>query len=450
MLTQVISIPENTTLPIVTIPLKGDQNLNFKATLDQVNCPSYLQSQAEDESQLTYVEKDGEQVKVHAIVPDKGEFSLDISVAEKSESTYTTCLLYNIHSDCTLQEAKYCGYPRIWQTVASKSNFCLLSCNTQSKVAHTCRCEGGELKLTFTAHPDAKIEHYIKSGKSGQSDALRCFTKTTQDTNNPSFYMFRAVFPSPGWWRVILTDDKEVIMSYKVYAECGKTNVLFPRIRPNEANIELVSSEVIEFKDDGNPFVLQFYALPTFSFMHDISLLSDKLEKVETYDNYSFLSSSPLSPNLFTLQAVFPCRGKWALKLYAGKADANTLHLAMEVKPVNVTKPQSDLRFPRVYRKFDKMGFRFTDFKRLQIPQKVTTIPTTIKIPLYVPDEIQTLPEATVNGECIHTATKVSTQEQELQTTIDRIGEWQVQLWARSIQAYRKKTLVMEYTIEAL
>ena len=246
---------------------------------------------------------------------------------------------------CDFILKEHLGYPEICHTVASKSNFRLLSCNEQDKIAHTCRCEGGELKLTFTAHPDAKIEHYIKSGKSGQSDALRCFTKTTQDTNNPSFYMFRAVFPSPGWWRVILTDDKEVIMSYKVYAECGKTNVLFPRIRPNEANIELVSSEVIEFKDDGNPFVLQFYALPTFSFMHDISLLSDKLEKVETYDNYSFLSSSLLSPNLFTLQAVFPCRGRWAVKLYAGKADANTLHLAMEVKPVNVTKPQSDLCF---------------------------------------------------------------------------------------------------------
>ena len=144
-----------------------------------MNCPSYLQSQAEDESQLTYVEKDGEQVKVHAIVPDKGEFSLDISVAEKSESTYTTCLLYNIHSDCTLQEAKYCGYPRIWQTVASKSNFCLLSCNTQSKVAHTCRCEGGELKLTFTAHPDAKIEHCIERDNSQRnSGASRKQCKT--------------------------------------------------------------------------------------------------------------------------------------------------------------------------------------------------------------------------------------------------------------------------------
>ena len=448
MLTQVISIQENTSLPIVTIPLKGGQNLNFKATLDQVNCPSHLQSQG-DERQLTYVEKDREQVKIHTIVPWKGDFSLDISVAEKSESTYTTCLLYNIQSDCTLQEAEYWGYPNIWQTVALKSNFCLLSCNTQGKVAHTCRCEGGELKLTFTAHPDANIEHWIERGKSGQSDAFWCFAKMTQDTTNPSLYTLRAVFPSPGWWRVILTDEREVIMSYKVHAECGNTNVLFPCVHPNEANIELVQSQVIEFKDDGNPFELQFHALPTSSFIHDITLLSDNLEKVKTYDNCSLVSRNPLSPNSFTLQAVFPHRGKWAVNLYAGKADAVRIPLAMELKPVNITKPQFDLCFPKVYQKLDEMGFRFTDLKKLMIPKQVTAIPTIIQIPLHVPDEIQTLPKVTVNGEHIHTATKVNTKEQELQTTIDRIGEWQVKLWARSIQAYTKRTLVMEYTIEA-
>ena len=691
MVTQVIPVPENSCWPIITIPLKASQNLKFRATINPLDSPSNLHQQTDGANQLTFIEHDGESVKVHVIIPGKGKFSLDISVAEQMESTYTTSLSYYVQSDFTPQEPQYCGYPQIHQT---KSNFHLLSCNVPSKVAHICKCKRGELKLTFTADPNAKMQHYIKPGRSGKSDPFWCYTKINKDENNPSLHTLHAVFPSEGWWRVNLEDD-HVIMSYKVYAECGKTNVLFPNvyIYPNEANIELVSSDITEFQGNGNPFVIQFYALPGSSFSHDIHHLSDDLKKIETFKNYSIVSEHPTTPNLFTLQAIFPKAGKWKVNLYsrekgminnhhclfflvhsdftpqepqywgyprihqtksnfhllscnpqdevahtckcergelkltftadpnakmqhyikpgrsgksealwcytkiskdennpslhtfhavfpspgwwrvnleddhvimsykvyaergktnvlfpniipneanielvtssmvefqddgnplilqfhalpgfqfshkicllssndqeieletvkncanvsrcstepnlftlqatfpqagkwavnlyagnlyAGKPDMKKFPLVIQVKYVNVKHPQPDLQFPTVYPKFDEMGFRFTDVRRLQIPTKVVAIPTVIRTLLCIPDEIETLPKAIVNGEKICTATKVhsaSTQGQELQATIDRRGVWTVKLSARNIQAYCGTQTVMKYTIEAL
>ena len=317
IVTQVIHVPENSCWPIVTIPLKASQNLKFRATINPLDSPSNLHKQTDDANQLTYVERDEERVKVHAIIPEKGKFSLDISVAEQMESTYTTSLSYYVQSDFTPQEPQYCGYPQIHQT---RNNFHLLSCNAQHEVAHTCKCEGGELKLTFTADPNAKIQHCINPGRSEQSESLWCCTKINKDETNPSLHTLRAVFPSPGWWRVELADD-HVIMSYKVYAEHGKTIVLFPNVHvyPNAENIELVSSELTDFQDNGNPFVLQFYASPGSSFSHDIHRLSDDLKRIETFKNCSIVSRSPTTPNLFTLQAIFPQAGNWRVNLYSSK-----------------------------------------------------------------------------------------------------------------------------------
>ena len=450
MVTQVIHVPQNNCLPIVTIPLKASQNLKFRATIKPLDSPSNLHKQTNDANQLTYVERDGENVRVHTIIPGKGKFSLDISVAEQMESTYTTSLSYYVQSDFRPQEPQYCGYPQIHQT---NSNFHLLSCNTQDKVAHTCKCEGGELKLTFTADHNAKIQHYIIPGRSGQSEALWCYTEISKDESNPSLQTLRVVFPSPGWWRVELADD-HVIMSYQVCAERGKTNVLFPNVLPNEANIELVPTSVVGFQDDGNPFVLQFHALPGFQFSHKICLHSSNDHKIEAVKNCSNVSRSSTTPNLFTLQATFPRAGKWAVNLYAGKPDVERFPLVIQVKYLDIANPQPDLQFPTVYQKFDEMGFSFTYVRRLQIPTKLVTIPTVIRTPLCVPDGVETLPEATIKGVTICTATKVhctSARGQELQATIDRRGVWTVKLSARSIQAYcNTYHYVMKYTVEAL
>ena len=216
-------------------------------------------------------------------------------------------------------------------------------------------------------------------------------------------YQLKVIFPKPGRWYVhVFAKDKSGptetsiagLFNICVDVEGAMKNCSFPYLNPIVAgslNIKLLSNDLVTFADNGEPFIFQFLAPQAVDLRHSLEESDCENGSSTQGQNDIFLQhctflSSEASGNLstYTLRAVFPCAGKWAVRLFAVGPNSDDCELAIQLT-FNVSNPTPGVGYPIVLPAFQRLG--------LHIPDENLLYPTScdksqFELPFNAPEDV--------------------------------------------------------------
>ena len=348
---QFITLPPNTCIAEVHTSCKS--NILLTASLRTIK-KDERDSSVELAENLTFVKKCGEEVVVSAIIPTAGSFLLDIFRTSKSnlEEGGVRCLSYIITSETTLEEPEYVGFPRVYSHTAARCGFSITNWKSSENHPKHIMKANGTLEIDIELESNAKLDHYVKKGKvsEGSSTRRNCLTKLSPNDKNPTLHHLNVVFPSEGWWTIVVSDREQKLISlkYEIYSIRGIRNATYPSTTGAavDLGISLCGNHTPAMYSDSLPLTIKFKAPPGLSYKAKLNQINEDGDILgRSAPKFCTYLSPRQADGLYTLHAILP-PGNWSLDLYAGEANSTTLKPVIHSEPLSGPDTQPQLAYP--------------------------------------------------------------------------------------------------------
>lgn len=275
--------------------------------------------------------------KLSAVFPDGGWWTVCISATKSSDRLtigYTGLLYYQVfvskgapelsYPQLFLQEILFDGRP-----VAATEDITTVSFTLPSSCT--------------------KFHHYL-TYQQPSGDSWDGYTRIEIDHSN--HYKLSAVFPKTGIWFIHVFSEAETesvgLFRLKLVVNHSSPNAFLVQTNLEQQNhITFIDGCMIRFLDDGKPFSFRFsWCQPDTVFLHSLKSQDGSIAR---YCSFLEKKDDDTNQTICTLNALFPCPGKWTVELF-GSTD-----LIFEIK-LAVANPVSDYKYPEMYPAFSELG----------------------------------------------------------------------------------------------
>ena len=370
---ELLEISAETSDPVVCITIACEKDVKILAKL-------IVKQELEGNNELTncvFIRRETgstkrkSDVRVRVVIPSIGWFVLDIyackSLSDTPSHNYQLVLSYQILSHTEVGNQSQIGYPIVCYVAAAAFDFQILHWN-KPVPDYCCEISNGKLDITFQARQDLQFFHYIVSGDAENPDDPDSFqmynTLVAQNKcGDPSLYVLRCVFPSPGFWSVHLSATKTIdhnsqqltvsgytsVFKYHVCVNNGVRSESFPCI--NVPYISFNQPEVISAS--GNEILkIQFHSTRELDFYTYLTFEMPTGEPLESYTVVTAEDIQQKEPTIqqhYNLGVIFPKPGRWYVHV-CGESLTNK-HRFTELFVLNMVVEGAlrNKRFPKIY-----------------------------------------------------------------------------------------------------
>ena len=298
--------------------------------------------------------------------------------------------------------------------------------------------------LTYKELVGMEIEECVK---------VESLDSTLPEKPSDHMYQLKVIFPKPGKWYIhVFANDKSGstekslagLFNICINVEGAMKNCSFVYLNPTVAeslNIKLLSSDIVAFADDGEPFIFQFLAPQAADLLHSLEPVSEDGSSNQNIsgqnDQHCTYLSAETSSNLstYTLRAVFTCAGKWAVRLFASMPNSGNYELAIQLT-FDVSNPTPGVAYPVVLPEFQQLGISIPDEN---LVYQTTCDNAQFQLPFNAPEHIHFAWNMQLHSEseaCNHQAFVHYLQDHSpnriLHMVFPRLGEWVLNLFAKS------------------
>ena len=363
-----ITITSSSNQPVVDLALQSaTKNHDIIAKLIEWH-PSKASQPDDDSSQppRCYIDCQRSQIRILAVVPARGIYTLKIFVQNASETTHLAT--YTIF--CSVDSDRYIGYPRVDYSIANRFGFKLLYWN---KETHIAECGTGELEIAFEASMHNKqIINFISPGPSDKvssNSQYHFYSFLSQDRSNPNTYKLKILFPTEGLWTIcvdvgnsLLTGDTECLMRYEVNVLQKTRGGSYPWIQ--SPGVTFLDSKPLH-ATGGEIFNVPFTIESPLDFHCYLARDMSSAEKLTQFVACTISEDDPYS---HTLKVVFPEAGKWLVQVFGRPLNSSDSHTNQFCLYLEVENCLPQLIFPHI----DATASTEFGIKFLDSPVKVT------------------------------------------------------------------------------
>ena len=339
--------------------------------------------------------------------------------------------------------------------------------------------------LKFIAPTKVAFGHYIEpasySPATGSTETLfyRHFTylSAVEKMGTDTRYDLRALFPTTGIWKIVLTAAETSLSNQKVALTVIVNNTnyqpqanvkIFPVLHPalSDFGISFSADKTSYPKHCSSPeFHFEFQSLNSVNFAWTLQDIQS--QKLMPHSCNVFLEKSkeiPGDKTLRKLRVVFPKPGIWIIQVAARNVlsdivSDNTLSLSLHYQQVfdliveASTAAHCHMSFPRIHESFHTPFGLHIDGSDIPLPSRVNQLPTTCKIKFYSPPGVLFWHHCTESSQLqdrkiTRMTSNAETGLHELCADITKRGQWTIYLHAKLQDDTSKTwTAVLQHTI---
>ena len=322
--------------------------------------------------EVSSIEMGKQNVRIRAIVPDAGQYVLDVYACKTSSNNpnkdYHLALSYQIMSKTIIGSQFKLGYPKVYDLAAAAFDFQILHWNSPMP-DYCCEISTGELDVVFQAKPELQFYHYmiVSTQETDCPDSVHHFNTFIAQNRcgEQGLYMLRCVFPCQGYWSVYLCATQAVdydsqqptisgytcIFKYHVYVKKSVENKSFPRvIAPyitfhKPLTVSASGSEVLSVQFSSSR-LLEFYSYLTFE-----TSTSEPLESYTRVSEFKDIQIEfPKKKYEYHLNVIFPKPGNWYVHLFGRDfTNGDQKYNELFILNVSVKAAITNKRFPTIY-----------------------------------------------------------------------------------------------------